>query len=191
MGAKQTDASETVMLNRRVHWTGGGIRISPEPRHVKEIMDGLGLEQTVSQSSKRDSDSGAVSLRDATLDATLYRRLVAKLNYVARDRPDIRCAASIMGSHASSPKDADMVKLKRVEGFLFGRPTTLTHYTWEDATRPHHGIHRQQLGSKSRRQVLNERRGACSQWETLEILVMKAVSPSTWNSELSAAVSTG
>ena len=56
-----------------------------------------------------DSDSLALSLRDATL----YRRLVSKLNYLAMDRPDIRYAASIMGSHASSPKDADMVILKR------------------------------------------------------------------------------
>ena len=37
-------------------------------------------------------------------------------------------AASIMGSHASSPKDADMLKLKRVGRFLLGRPITWTHY---------------------------------------------------------------
>ena len=63
----------------------------------------------VSQSSKKDSDSRALSMRDATL----YRRLVAKLNYLAMDRPDIRCAASTMGSQASSPKDVDMVRFKK------------------------------------------------------------------------------
>ena len=42
----------------------------------------------VSQSGKMDSDSRALSLRDATL----YRRLVAKLNYLAMDRPHtLRC----------------------------------------------------------------------------------------------------
>ena len=40
------------------------------------------------------------------------------------DRPDIRYAASTMGRQASSPKDADMVRLKRVERFLLGRPIT-------------------------------------------------------------------
>ena len=56
----------------------------------------------VSQSSKKDSDSRALSMRDATL----YRRLVAKLNYL------------------------DMVRLKRVGRLLFGRPITWTHYRW-------------------------------------------------------------
>ena len=45
-----------------------------------------------SQSGKMDSDSRAPSLRDATL----YKRVVAKLNYLAMDPPDIRYAASIV-----------------------------------------------------------------------------------------------
>ena len=101
LGAGAKDASEIIMLNRRVEWTEAGIRISPDPRHVKDIMEELGLEgakpadtpMIVGQSSKKDSDSRALSMRDATL----YRRLVAKLNYLAMDRPDIRYAASTMG----------------------------------------------------------------------------------------------
>ena len=73
-----------------------------------------------------DSDSRALSLRDATL----YRGLVAKLKYLATDRPDIRYAASVMGRHASSPKDADMVVSKRVGRFLVKRPITWTHCRW-------------------------------------------------------------
>ena len=83
---------------------------------MKDIIEELGLEgakpadtpMIVSQSSKKDSDSRAVSMRDATL----YSRLLAKMNYLAMDRPDIRYAASTMGSQASSPNDADMVRLK-------------------------------------------------------------------------------
>ena len=66
-------------------------------RHVKEIIEELGLEgakpadtpRNVSQSGKIDSDSRALSLRDATL----YRRLVVKLNYLAMDRAthSLRC----------------------------------------------------------------------------------------------------
>ena len=99
------------MLNRRVQWTEEGIRISPNPRHVKEIIEELGLEGAkradtpiiVSQWGTMDSDSRALSLRDAAL----YWSLVAKLAYLAMARPDIRYAASIVGSHASSPKDVD------------------------------------------------------------------------------------
>ena len=101
---------------------------------MKEIIEELGLERSkpagtpmiVSQSGKMDSDSRASSLRDATL----YRRLVAKLEHLAMDRPDVRHAASILGSHASSPKDADMVMLERVGRFLIKRPIIRTHYRW-------------------------------------------------------------
>ena len=66
------------MLNRRVQWTEAGIRISPDPRHVKDIIEELGLERAkpadtpmiLSQSSKKDSDSRALSMRDATVKET-------------------------------------------------------------------------------------------------------------------------
>ena len=46
MGARLLDASDIVMLNRRVQWTEDGIRMSPDPRHVKDIIEGVGLEGT-------------------------------------------------------------------------------------------------------------------------------------------------
>ena len=93
---------------------------------MKEIIEELGLEgakpadtpMTVSKSGKVDSDSHALGTRDATR----YRRLVAKLNYLAMDRPDIRYP-TIMGSHAPSSEDADMVKLK--SGAISDRETDL------------------------------------------------------------------
>ena len=44
MGARPIDASEIVMLNRRAQWTEEGIRISLDSRHVKDIIDELGLK---------------------------------------------------------------------------------------------------------------------------------------------------
>ena len=41
LGAGQKDASEIIMLNRRVQWTEAGSRISPDPRHVKDIIEEL------------------------------------------------------------------------------------------------------------------------------------------------------
>ena len=83
----------------------------------KEIIEELCLEGAKPAHTPNDSEpvgqdghSHALSLRDTTL----YPRLVAKLNYLVMDRPDIRYAGSIMESHASSPKCADMVNLMRV-----------------------------------------------------------------------------
>ena len=60
-----------------------------------------------SHSGKIDSDSRALSLRDATL----CQRLLAKFNFLAMNRPDIRYAASITGSRSSSLNDADMMRI--------------------------------------------------------------------------------
>ena len=197
MGAEPTDASEIVMLNRRVQWSEEGIRISPDPRHVKEIVEELGLERAkpadtpmiVSQSCQMDSDSRGLSLRDAML----YRRLVAKLNYLAMDRPDIRHAASIMGSHASSAKDADIVILKRVGRLLVERPITWTHYGWRvrsdhimaysDSDWAANGEDRRSVSGG----MLVHNGGPLRFWSRRQ----KAVSLSSWESELYAALSTG
>ena len=101
---------------------------------------------------------------------------MAKLNYLAMDRPDIRYAASTMGSQATSPKDADMVRLKRVGRFLIGRPITWTHYRWE---------------------VRSDRIMAYTDSDWAEGLLrfwsrrQKAAPLSSWESELFAAASTG
>ena len=60
--------SEIVTLNRRVQWTEEEIRISPDPRHVKEILGELGLEGAKpADTPMMDSDYRALSLGDATL----------------------------------------------------------------------------------------------------------------------------
>ena len=66
MGARPTVASEIVLLNRRVQWTEEGIGISPDPRHVKEIIEELCLEgATSADTSMSVSQPGRID--DATL----------------------------------------------------------------------------------------------------------------------------
>ena len=161
MGARPTIASEIVMLNRRVRWTGEGIRISPDLRHVKEIIEKLGLEGAI------------LDTNDCVRDATLYRRLVVKLNYLAMDRPDIRYAVSIMGSYASSPKDGQTQESGALSAWATDHLDALPLGREREAIRPHYGTHRQRLGSKSTIQSFNDRRNACPQWRTPQILVKK------------------
>ena len=57
LGVGPKDASEIIMLNRRVQWTEACIRISPDPRHVKDIIEELGLEgaKTCRHANDRES----------------------------------------------------------------------------------------------------------------------------------------
>ena len=109
------------------------------------------------------------------------------------DRPDIRYAASTMGRQASSPKDADMVRLKRVGQFLIGRPITWTHYRWgvrsdrimayTDSDWAANGEDKRLVSGG----MLVHNGGLLRFWSRRQ----KAVSLSSWESELYAAVPTG
>ena len=71
--------------------------------------------------------------------STLYRRLVAKLNKLAMDRPDIRCTASIMGSHALCERCGHVHAQE--SGAISDQATNhLDVLQMRSAIRPHHGI---------------------------------------------------
>ena len=93
-----------------------------------------------------------------------------------------------MESHASSPRDADMVMLKRVVRFLIKRPITWTHYRWE--VRSDH-IMSWTTNREDRRSVsggmLVHSGGLLRFWSIRQ----KAVLLLSWESELYAAVSIG
>ena len=132
LGAGPKDASEIIMLNRRVQWTEAGIRISPDPRHVKDIIEELGL--CGSQTCRHANDRESVKQEGQRLPCPEHagchtvQETCGKVELLGNGstRYSLRC----MGSQASSPKDADMVRLKRVGRFLIGRPITWTHYRW-------------------------------------------------------------
>ena len=64
-------------------------------------------------------------------DATRYRAVVARLNYLAQDRPDIRNITAKLCSQMSNPKAGDMARLKRVARYLRYRPRAGQLLRWQ------------------------------------------------------------
>ena len=176
LGAGPKDASEIIMLNRRVQWTEAGIRISPDPRHVKDIIEELGLEgakpadtpMVVSQSSKKDSDSRALSMRDATL----CRRLVAKLNYLAMDRPEFATLHRPWEAKHQARKMRTWSDSKEWCEFSLGDQSP--GRTIDGGCDQTESWHTRTVIGQQTRQAFSEWRDACPQWRTLEILVKNA-----------------
>ena len=134
MSGRSGEPRELVILNRRVQWTDDGLRMAPDDRHLKDLIDELGLGgashvDTPMPVTQRNMDEEELKTLDAA-DSTLYRRLAAKLNYLSMDRPDVRHAASVICSTAASPRVGDMVRLKRVVRFMKGRPVMWTYFRW-------------------------------------------------------------
>ena len=105
-------------------------------RHGREVVDELGLSKSKPLSSPATGD-GATRCQSELLDEEgkrLYQRIVAKLNYLAHDRDELKYATSCHASAVSSPGLGDMQAAKRVgrhlrkalvawQGFTFSRPT--------------------------------------------------------------------
>ena len=84
------------MLNRVVRWTTEGWEVEPDQRHVDLIIKVLGLSEakpvsTPGEPESRDEEEEN-SRAFSTEDASKFRALAARANYLAADRTDIMYA---------------------------------------------------------------------------------------------------
>ena len=67
-------------------------------------------------------------------DATLYRALAARANYLALDRPDQGFAAKELCRDFSSPTRLSVEKLKRLVRYVMFAPRLVWLFNWQDNT---------------------------------------------------------
>ena len=65
-------------------------------------------------------------------DATAYRALVARANYLAQDRADIAYAVKELCRNMSSPKTSDWDKLKRFGRYLLNKARVITKFPYQE-----------------------------------------------------------
>ena len=64
-------------------------------------------------------------------EATRYRAVAARLNYLAQDRADIRVATMRLCARMAAPVAKDMAGLKRVARYLRGVPRVPVLFVWQ------------------------------------------------------------
>ena len=64
-------------------------------------------------------------------DATMYRKITARLNYLALDRPDIAYACKEASRTMARPEVQDWEKLERLAGYLKACPPLVYGYDWQ------------------------------------------------------------
>ena len=134
MGADKDLSKELKMLNRSFRWSKQGIWIEADPRHVKEILKALELENCQSVSTPGSDSDKNVKEQEELLEpsrATAFRAVAARLNYLCQDRPDIRFATMHACRAMASPKKSDLACLKRIGRFLKHRPRAACLYSWQ------------------------------------------------------------
>ena len=66
--------------------------------------------------------------------ATEYRGLAARMNYLAMDRADIQFATKEICREMSAPTVGGRRRLKRSARYLKGRPRVINKYEWQEET---------------------------------------------------------
>ena len=103
------------MDQRRVEWEA-------DPKHAKVIMEEMGIEEgsqgvrSPIQKEEKVEEGDEEELNKE--EASRYRRISARANYLAADRPDIQFAVKEICRGMTRPTKGHMKKLKRLARYL-------------------------------------------------------------------------
>ena len=138
LGDEEGDVSEISFLGRRLVLTKDGIEWQGDRKLVDAFLKRAGVDASCSTTRvgqvdtpgvKRERDTEAPPMNGA--EATMHRSLVALLNYIAQDRPDLSFCAKDLSQTMSRPRCGDEVPLKRVVRYLARFPTGKIVFRWQ------------------------------------------------------------
>ena len=112
-------------MNRVIEWTPNGIKYEADQRHAEIIYQELGLKESSKGVVTPGIKQKPTKREEQALggrEATRYRALVARANYLAQDRPDIGYATKELCREMSKPTIRGMEALKRLGRYLIANP---------------------------------------------------------------------
>ena len=124
LGPERQDDKVTDILNRVVEWHDDELWWEAHPRHVEKMLEDIGLEEckpgAVPGAKPAEEQDGEQELDRET--AWKYRFVVARGNFFAQDRPDIRYTVKELCREMSCPKMRSLAALKKLCRYLRGVP---------------------------------------------------------------------
>ena len=130
---------ELRVLGRRIRWTTEGVVYEHDERHVQRILEQLELGQATPVRTPAVKQEQVHPEEDTPLrpgDATAYRALAARMNYLAVDRPDVAFATKEICKCMSNPMQRDWEKIKRVARYLIKVPDLAALFPWGSGEDP-------------------------------------------------------
>jgi hypothetical protein len=128
------ECKQLKFLGRVISHDSDGFYWEEDPKHRRILLEEWGLKDckgaATPMSVEKDS-AGEVEMESS--EGTRYRRAVARVNYLAQDRPDLSVAASVLSRSMAKPMVGDEVRLKRVLRYLKSHPSCRLEYKWQEA----------------------------------------------------------
>jgi len=127
LGGTAQDDKAVFLLNRPIEWTAEGMTYEADQRHVEIILRDLGLQGKNRHTPFPYERVGAEEVCNPTPEvsgeeATMFRSVVARANYLSQDRSDIRYAVKELSRAMSAPRVGDINRLKRFGRYLSHHP---------------------------------------------------------------------
>ena len=146
MGPESRNHQKLDFLNRKAEWTNDAILYQTDDKHVQLIISDLGLEKASAVSTPMTSadlrdlakvldEEGQIdeSERMNEVDASSYRSIVARMNYLALDRSDLQQGCRHVCSFMSRPLEGCWQLAKRVGRYLVGKPRVIQRFVFTSA----------------------------------------------------------
>jgi hypothetical protein len=128
------ECTQLKFLGRVIRKDSEGFSWEEDQKHRRILLEEWGLttcKGAATPVSMEKDLPGDVEMEGK--EATKYRRGVARVNYLAQDRPDLAVAASLLSRSMAKPMVGDEVRLKRTVRYLKSHPTCRLEYKWQEA----------------------------------------------------------
>ena len=137
LGPGSEHQREVNILNRIIGWHDKkGISFKTDPRHAEIIIEQFKFKEAKSASSPGTKEEGTTAeYHEQELEesqASQYRAITARCNYISPDRPDIVFTVKELARKMSRPTRGDWTKLKRLGRYILGKPRLQQIYPWQD-----------------------------------------------------------
>ncbi len=118
----------TTATSTRTGLTTSQLETSEEFHRIhKEAM--IAKDPLKMQSISEDESSPLLNAQDASM----YRALAARANYLAQDRADIQFAVKEIARRMATPRVDDWLLMKRLARYLIGAPRGVLRYWWQSS----------------------------------------------------------
>ena len=137
LGPEEGQEKEVNILSRVIRWTSTGLEYEADQRHADLLVKEMKVSEVRSARTPMASQSEDKVGSDEELspgDATQYRSLAARVNYISADRPDLQFACKCASKYMSTPTRKGWEVLKRIVRYLKGRPRLIQMFPWESST---------------------------------------------------------
>ena len=135
LGLGNNEVREARLLNRIIGVCEKGWRYEADPRHAELIIRGLNMQDAKGVKTPGEDQKPWCEVEDAEAlpvqDATPFRALAARANYLSPDRPDAQYAIKEICRGMASPTRGDLKKLRRLARYLLERPRLILEFPFQ------------------------------------------------------------